>query len=156
MWWSSTKKAARRQGAGDSYLWSACGAVFFEQNRNKTPCNHRDIFHPPTLSEMLFRRLKASFLVLRNSSSNFLTFRIFKSFWLFCKISIEVEKDILKKISIDTPSTGNLPPLPTLKKNSSFFQKTHSFFLKNPICVSYWELFLFQSHSATILLKFGD
>ena len=101
---------------------------------NKTPGLHRDIFRPPTLLKMPFRKMNSLF-------GNLLQIQNFPEFLQNLNISGKTTSQ--KIMSFDAHSTANSAPLQILKKKH-LFPKTHKL-------RTFWEI-LFQSHSTANLL----
>ena len=67
-----------------------------------------------------------------------------------------MERHFQEKITFETHSRKNLPHVAILKKFQDYFSKNLSTSPKNPKFWTFWEFFLFQSHSTANLLQFGE
>ena len=73
-------------------------SLFLRCFQNKAPGHHWDTFCPSILLQILFRRMKALFLCKKNSSSNFLNFRIL-FFFVFLQ-NLNLDKKTFKNYFI--------------------------------------------------------
>ena len=86
---------------------------------------HRDIFRPPILLELLFRKMAALFFE-QKLSIKISIFSKFQNFLVFCfflqNLNLGGKKHFRKLIEFDKHSAANLPPLWILKKIQVLFQ----------------------------------
>ena len=123
---------------------------------NKTTSYYRHALRPPILVKMPFLKKKAFFF---NILCFFIIFSNFSNLKNFCFLARKTSKikwkDIFKKKQYLICILQKNLHSESLKKFEVFLKKPIYFSKKNEFW-TFWEVLLFQSHSSTNLLQFGE